>query len=740
MKKSLVAVLITLLFFINLFSYTKVHALQNAPVKSLFAVKPKGNYIEILKGSQVIAKILPPELLNEPSTKRQEVQTIVLPFFENGTVNWKFEKSEPSDLLFLSDGKNNTLKINFHTLDAFYKITSPNIALKDQYQSAQLAFNYNCTFKKPPQLKDDETINVQISIFSENKSKILVLPEKIKVTSGKGTFKTSFSIPVDSRYISFEIFQTSHNLISCEFENFKITFIKPSKYPLLLKNVQVYNNYIEQEFENGFQRFTRKIFVSSSQDVINVEESLKSKEDHQVFKEYSVVEFESKPIFILKRDYKLEKFTKPMYVTDSLSDFYLRLENCAIGYANNYDSIEAYNIKNKANVYMFLSNSDDIKYFVIGKNREHIYTTTQLFRKGFEKTYAYSIFPAEYTYSIKSRTPNGTKAILIFSHHSDSNMISIIKAMMFGTTDAKDPTYMKKGFVGYKIPITWGFFYKSVKGIPGFDNPEYRNLIEFLAQNKIEVVLHTASPVAKENTVELIKKALEDTSYLKLDDWIDHSLSDGTRNAALKSEGAIHGSKNYSFDLFLKHGYKYCWSYLDVKLDTLNMLQPDKVTWHPQIFFKNYNFGEGNSLYQWNSVRFKNLPKIISQSQLNKLVNENGVCIIHDYFAHPMQKNKLFVVKNKNVYISPQFDKSLRLVANLMSKKLLWVPTVKEFIDYEVALKNVQITPLDSTTLVIDNKNYSEIKGFTLIALLQNGQEKRIIIDLLPGINLITVH
>lgn len=75
-----------------------------------------------------------------------------------------------------------------------------------------------------------------------------------------------------------------------------------------------------------------------------------------------------------------------------------------------------------------------------------------------------------------------------------------------------------------------------------------------------------------------------------------------------------------------------------------------------------------------------------------------------------------------------------------MSKKLLWVPTVKEFIEYEIALKNVQITPLDSTTLVIDNKNYSEMRGFTLISLLPNGQEKRIIIDLLPGINLITVH
>jgi len=739
MKKKFVVFLIVFAFFINLAVTGMAKVIQTNPEKCLFSVKTKENYVEILKDNHVVAKILPPELLNEIPTKKEETQITSLPFIENGMINWKIEKSEPSDLLFLSDGKNNSLKLNFHTLDVFYKITSPYIALKDEYQSAQLAFSYNLEFKRTPQLKDDETINIEIFIFSENKTKILSLPEKIKVTSGRGTFKTSFSIPVDSKFISFEISQTSQNLINCEFKNFKLTFTKPSKYVFLLKNVQVYNNYIQQEFENGFQKITRKIFISSSQEVINVEETLKSKEDHQVFKEYSPIEFESRPLFILKRDYKLEKFTKPMYVTDFLSDFYLKLENCAIGYANNYDSIEVYNLKDRANVFMFLSNSDDTKYFVIGKNKEHIYTTTQLFRKGFEKTYVYSIFPENYTYSIKSRSPNGTKAILIFSHHSDSNMISIIKAMMFGTTDTKDPSYMKKGFVGYKIPITWGFFYKSVKGIPGFDNPEYRKLIEFLAQKKIEVVLHTASPVAKENTRQLITKALEDTSYLKLDDWIDHSISDGTRCADLKSEGAIYGSKNYSFDLFLKYGYKYCWSYLDVKLDTLNMLQPDKVSWHPQIFFKNYNFGKGDSLYQWNSVRYKNLPKMLTQSQLDRLVSENGISIIHDYFAHPMQKNKLFVVKNKNVYISPQFDRSLRLVSNLMSKKLLWIPTVKDFIDYEVALKNVQITPLDNTTLVVDNKNYSEIKGFTLITLLPNGQEKRTIVNLLPGINLITI-
>jgi len=193
MKKKFVAFLIVFAFFINLVVTGTAKATQTAPEKYPFSVKTKENYVEILKGNQVVAKILPPELLNEIPTKKEETQIISLPFIENGMINWRVEKSEPSNLLFLSHRKNNSLKLNFHTLDIFYKITSPYIALKDEYQSAQLAFSYNFEFKRTPRLKDDETINIESLSFL--KTKILSLPEKIKLTGGRGTFKTSFSIP-----------------------------------------------------------------------------------------------------------------------------------------------------------------------------------------------------------------------------------------------------------------------------------------------------------------------------------------------------------------------------------------------------------------------------------------------------------------------------------------------------------------------------------------------------------------
>lgn len=744
--KAKIAALILIMIFVHFEAVSATNLEKLDLTNSVYNIKEVNNTVEVLKGNKVIAKLLPPVLLNNVNLSNYKNEKSLkfvseIPIIENGYVQWKIEKSEPSDVVISSEGNNKVLKIDFHAIKTSFVLTSPFVKLQDNVQVLSLAFDYKIDTKPNSHLKQDEYFVVAINLLNQDKAKILSYNEKVKITPGWSTFKTSLSLPLDTKYINLEIFQNGLRLSSVSFKNFRITYSRTAELPFKLTRVEKYKTYIEQEFENEYQRVIRKVFISSSQDIINVEEKLISKVDHQVFKEYSPISFDTKPLSILRRDYSLTKLNYPMYTTDTLSDFYLKLEDAAIGYANNYDSIETYNLKNRADVYLFLSNADDVKFFLIGKNREHIYTLTQLFKKGFEKTYTYSIFPESFFYAIKSRAPTGTKGILIFSHHSDSNMITLIKAMMFGTTDTKDKSYMKKGFIGYGIPITWGFFYKSVKGINGFDNPEYRKIIEDMKQKGIEVVLHTASPIAKENTPQLIEKALQDTSYLKIDNWIDHSLSDGTRCADLKSEGALKNSKNYSFNIFLKYGYKYCWSYLDVKLDDLNMLEPDQPNVHPQIFFKNFNFGEGDSLYQWNSVRYKNLLEVLTKSKLEKFVQQNGVSIIHDYFAHPMQRNKFFYSRNKNVYLTPQFDQALKLVRDFKEKKLLWVPTVKEFIDYELALKNITITPFDGKTILIENKNNFEIKGFTLLPIANNPTKhtSAIVLNLVSGINIVTL-
>ncbi|WAM31352.1 hypothetical protein [Caldicellulosiruptor naganoensis] len=131
MLKQKVAIL--LLFAIITIAFpepTLATGTQTLPEKTHFKIESRENIVEISRGNQVVAKILPPEFLNTTSAKKEESFSVNIPFIENGSIHWKFEKSEPSDISFLTVGKNKVLKLDFHTLNVFYKITSPPIFLK----------------------------------------------------------------------------------------------------------------------------------------------------------------------------------------------------------------------------------------------------------------------------------------------------------------------------------------------------------------------------------------------------------------------------------------------------------------------------------------------------------------------------------------------------------------------------------------------------------------------------------
>jgi len=547
-------------------------------------------------------------------------------------------------------------------------------------------------------------------------------------------------VPLRSfKYLTFVISQTNTKLVSISYSNFKIIQYSYNIVPFELTHEQKTDKSIYQEYSNEYQKVERKISLASNKDIANVEETIIPLKNHQVFKEQTSVEVYSQTEKILKRDYSLEKPIHSLYTIDSLSNFYLETKKISMGYANNFDSIEVINSHNNTLIDLYHFNSEDIKYFVFEKNGKKNWVFNQLIQKDHNKTVSYSFLLNQNLYAIKSRTPKFNKAIMIITNHSDSNMLDLLSAMMFGTSDKQDSFYGKSGFIGYKIPATWGFFYKSANGIDGFDNQQYRNIIDIMRKNGIETVLHSASPIAKENTPQLIKKALNDISYLNIDNWIDHSLVDGTRCADLKSEGANKNSSNYSFDIFLEMGYKYSWSYLDTISEDLNMLMPSFEYFHPQIIFKNYNFGEGNSLYQWNSVRYKNLLDQVNKNSLEKLIQQNGICIIHDYFTHPMQKNKFFYSKNKQVYLTDDFDNFLKLIDFYRNQNLLWITTIKEFGDFEEALRNIFITPESQHSLLILNNNSFSLNNFSLI-IFNHSHEIRKVIHLKPGKNIININ
>ncbi|MEZ0536582.1 hypothetical protein ACAG39_04935 [Caldicellulosiruptoraceae bacterium PP1] len=740
MRKIFVSILFIILLLSN--SLTAFSSLDNEFESSSFELKVSNDKINIYSSKNLVGVINPP-VINDLGIEKVE-DKISIPFFTNNLFNWNIEVSDPSDIEINRNSSSQVLNLKFKSDKTYYKLSSPLIKIKDNNDTIKINFKYNIQTQKNskgiPQAESD-TIIVN---FFDNQKRILGISREIFNIHKQNTwslFQTYITMPTNVQFLQIQILKTSSDLLSASFSDFVVLPISYSKQQFKLVDLKEEFDTVFQEFSNGNEIVKRTTKLSPINNIITVEEENIFTKDTQIYKQYTSLDIYSKPKYIMNRDSKIYKINQPSYVIDSLTPFYFGSSDLSVGYTDNYESYEVYNQQNTAKLKFYLVHPDDVKYFVIGRNREHIYTLTQLYKKGAIVKNRFTITPPNFSVFVtKSFAPNKYKAALLITNHSDSNMTSILKAMMFGTTDTKSPFYKKKGFIGYKIPATWGFFYKSVKGIDGFDNPEYRKIIEEMSKNNIEVVLHTASPVSKENTKELIEKALAGTKYLNINDWIDHSIADGTRCADLKSEGSIKSSTNYSFNIFLKYGYKYCWSYNDEHLDSLNMLQPNNYSYHPQIIFKNYNFGEGDSLYQWDSYRPRNLIKEVTQQSLEKLIDENGISILHDYFTHPMQKNKFFFGKNKNVYLTKEFDNMLSMLAEYRNKGLVWIPTVREFGDYQELLKNIYIYPYNKNLFIVDNHNNVQVKDFTFIIYKENKELKREIYNVQPGMNYILIQ
>jgi hypothetical protein len=341
---------------------------------------------------------------------------------------------------------------------------------------------------------------------------------------------------------------------------------------------------------------------------------------------------------------------------------------------------------------------------------------------------------------IPSRTLNGTHGTFIITHHSDSNTVNSLRAMMYGSSNEKSPLFNHTGFFHYNIPATWGFFSIGQANIAGMDTPEYKSIIENMAKRGFEVVPHTISPVAEQNTRNILEKYLPMLNRYGIQDWIDHSLGAGARCADIKSLGSVAGDSQFSLDLFKENNFKYSWSYNDVPLlNTLDMLESGDASFHPQIIFDNNNLGyDGYSLIQWSTYRPKSFIGEVNKINLDELVSNNGISIIHDYFNHPIQLNKFYVIdKNNDVNLTPKFDGVLSMLDDYRSHRKLWVTTVKQFIDYNQSIHNIDIEYKLPGGIVVNNNNREQIKGFTLVVIGSDNKIQSMVLNLQPGYNLI---
>jgi len=259
----------------------------------------------------------------------------------------------------------------------------------------------------------------------------------------------------------------------------------------------------------------------------------------------------------------------------------------------------------------------------------------------------------------KCRQPYGYEAAMIFTEHTDGSDIATTNAISYGTADTLSSFYGRGGILGNSLTYTKSVWLESsfsYNGTDGLDNPAYKTLCDRLYDDGVEIIPHTITN--ETDTREVVENGF---SYLKQyhsRNWIDHS---GARNLEdLAHFGWNRLDEHYIVDIMDKYNYKYAWAYIDLDETQYlpprenvswytgedgNLLIPAKTEYHQPILFYNNNIddntGDDKRIYFWTTVScytHGDLEKYYTLEKLNKLIDERGIHISHNYFA--LQKTK----------------------------------------------------------------------------------------------------
>lgn len=232
--------------------------------------------------------------------------------------------------------------------------------------------------------------------------------------------------------------------------------------------------------------------------------------------------------------------------------------------------------------------------------------------------------------------------------------------------------------------------------------------------------------------------------------WIDHGMSDGFGNReSFAADGLVTGSKHFMSDYWKEYGIKYFWNtsfekYFDCgglkqKLYNLELVKFIHCYFDRIIGTRNYYMtGDGehvpapvywqnnihpDNFYSWGTLRASgHHPGWVwdykySESVLNRLVEERGLNIIHAYPAfvgrRPGYSNGMWEEVDGEYKINSDFDSVLKRMAEYREKGLINLSTIKDNLDFQIALEKVEIIPLINGRFKIVNKNNYAVDGIT---------------------------
>lgn len=340
------------------------------------------------------------------------------------------------------------------------------------------------------------------------------------------------------------------------------------------------------------------------------------------------------------------------------------------------------------------------------------------------------------------KNPDGKTATIIWTEHADYTDLLTHRAVYFGADTIERSEGASGGFIKNKIPVTKSVFYANPDKVSnanrtGFlktesasmlTTPGYTDFLKDIQNNGIEICLHT--PDHYTSNRKLIRTALQETSRLfHSTTWIDHGYDNALKSNRedLACDGLDSSSKFYSADLWKQYGLKYFWNsfYEDSGMFApyhfFSFLTVPYSGWGGRFPMSDYwrHPTRSGDLIHWRTVNTLDLPDgsmwnfLFSDSKLNDLIQTRGTYILHVYPARLDSTTGFYRRQNNHFVIDPEFEKVLEKQAALRDQGKLNLTSIRDYLDYQLALEHVEIIPLSGNSAMIKNSSGLDLKGLS---------------------------
>lgn len=344
------------------------------------------------------------------------------------------------------------------------------------------------------------------------------------------------------------------------------------------------------------------------------------------------------------------------------------------------------------------------------------------------------------------KNPAGYLATYIWSEHADWTNLATHRATYFGSGTITQAEEAVGGFVFYGIPVTKSVFYANPDSVTLTEttagqfndleiciqtDADFLTFLQQISYRGSEICLHTPDHFTTTPAIFKESMAFMQNNFNTVS-WIDHGNNNGLQNNRedLVCDATLKKSPFYALDIWEQFGVRYLHNSYYEDMASVDFWPFDGNINKPFHGFGDFwpkpdywrHCSQTNDLIHWptTSALFVEQDPLwdyyFSNQRLQQFVAQWEVKINHSYPAWADPKKGFWTYGKDSLLVAqPGFNQTLERMSFLRDRGDLNLTTVREFLDYNLALEQVDYAISPEGHLTISNNGPADLKNLALV-------------------------